>query len=99
MSEDDWSDPEARTLGMLLSGRASDEVDQHGRPIFGDTILLLLNGGGRSRSYTLPRVDGSGFWEELVNTARSLGARRIGGPTVNLTAHSCIVLRHNARFA
>ena len=52
------------------SGRAADEVDVRGRSAPGDTLLLLLNAGTRSHSYTLPRMERPGLWEELLNTAR-----------------------------
>jgi glycogen operon protein len=98
MTEAEWSDGELRSIGMLLSGRATDEVDQRGRPVHGDTVLLLLNGGNRSRSFMLPWVEWPGFWEEVLNTARPHGTRRAPGPVVNLTAHSVILLRHKQRF-
>ena len=56
MTDEDWSDPENRVLGMLIPGRATDERDERGRRIRGDTVLLLLNGGSRSRKVTLPRL-------------------------------------------
>jgi glycogen operon protein len=98
MTEAEWSDRELRALGMLLSGRATDEVDHRGRLIYGDTIFLLLNAANRSRSYTLPRIEWPGIWEELLNTARQEGIRRLRDPIVNLTAHSVILLRHNERL-
>ena len=98
MADADWSDPDNRIIGMLLSGRATDEVDERGRATYGDTVLLLLNGGVRSRSFTLPRIEWTGLWEELLNTARPPGSRRVQGASVNLTAHSVIVLRHNERI-
>jgi glycogen operon protein len=93
MTEADWRNAENRTLGMLILGRATDDIDERGRAVFGDTVLLLVNGGARSRSYTLPRFERPGVWEELLNTARS-GRREVKLPTVNLTAHSTILLRH-----
>jgi glycogen operon protein len=98
MTETEWTDDQLRSIGMLLSGQATDEIDPRGRPVYGDTILLLLNGGTRSRSYVLPRIERPGIWEELLNTARALGTRRIQGSTINLTAHSVILLRHNERL-
>ncbi len=95
MTEADWSDGELRSIGMLLSGRATDEVDGRGRPSYGDTILLLLNGGNRSRLSALPPIEWPGIWEELLNTARLPGLRRVQGETVNLAAHSIVLLRHN----
>ncbi|HMK62039.1 MAG TPA: glycogen debranching protein GlgX [Acidimicrobiales bacterium] len=97
MSDADWADRELLTIGMLLSGRATDELDERGRVSYGDTILLLLNGGTRSRLWTLPWTETPGTWEELLDTARRRGARPVRGSTVNLTAHSVILLRHNER--
>jgi glycogen operon protein len=93
MADRDWDDPENRILGMLVHGRATDEIDERGRPVYGDTLLLLLNGGWRSRVFTLPRRDRPGLWEEMLNTARP-GRRLARKPTVNLTAHSVILLRY-----
>jgi glycogen operon protein len=79
---------------MLISGRATDEVDERGRPVFGDTVLLLLNGGSRSRPFMLPRMERGGMWEEVVNTARhDVGTRPVRKPNITLTAHSVIMLR------
>jgi len=94
LTESDWSNPDLRTLGLMMAGRATDEVDERGRSVFGDTLLLLLNGGSRSRPYTLPKLTSTGMWEELLNTARR-GTRLIRQPTLNLTAHSLILLRFN----
>jgi len=95
MTESEWSDHELHSIGMLLSGRAIDDVDHRGRPIYGDTMLLLLNAGHRSRSCTLPRMEWPGIWEELLNTARPDGIRRVRGPVVNLVAHSVMLMRHS----
>jgi glycogen operon protein len=97
MTEDEWSDPDTRTIGMLLSGRAADEIDERGRAIYGDTLLLLLNGGARSRPYVMPHLESGGIWEQLLNTARP-GRRLVRATTVNLTAHSAILLRYNQRL-
>jgi glycogen operon protein len=95
MVEEDWADSELRNLGMLLLGRAADEVDIRGRSTRGRTLLLLLNAGNRSRSYTLPRVAEPGRWEELINTARPGPWRRSVTTTVALAAHSSLLLRRS----
>jgi glycogen operon protein len=93
MTDQDWADASNHILGMLLHGRATDEVDERARPIFGKTILMLFNGGGRSRPFSLPRVgDGTGTWSMLINTAQP-GQRGVRGETVNLVAHSFQLLR------
>ncbi|MCA1832972.1 MAG: glycogen debranching protein GlgX [Actinomycetota bacterium] len=92
MTDDDWNDAKNHILGMLIDSRATDEVDSRGRPLFGDTVLLLLNGGARSRYFTLPKAEGPGVWHEEINTGRA-GARVVKGPGLNLVAHSLILLR------
>jgi glycogen operon protein len=93
MTEADWKDQEQRVLGMLIHGQASDEVDERGRPNRGETLLLLLNGGTRSRFFHLPALPVPGTWHERINTARppQRGIKRGG---VNLAAHSLILLEY-----
>jgi glycogen operon protein len=94
MADADWRDPENRVLGMLVQGRATDDINERGRPVYGDTVLLLLNGGARSRAFLLPRMEEAGAWQEVVNTARpGTPPRVIRRDRVNLVAHSLILLR------
>jgi isoamylase len=95
MADQDWADAESHVLGMLIHGQATDEVDERGRPIFGDTLLLLLNGGHRSRMFALPDLEAAGAWQEVLNTARpETGTRIVRTRAVNLVAHSLILLRY-----
>jgi glycogen operon protein len=99
MTDEAWEDPNNQSIGMLLFGRAADEVDIRGRSTPADTLLLLLNAGTRSHSYTLPHMDNPGLWEELLNTARpGPWARQMRTDAVNLTAHSSLLLRHSERI-
>jgi glycogen operon protein len=99
MTDEAWEDPNNQSIGMLLFGRAADEVDIRGRSTAADTLLLLLNAGTRSHSYTLPRMENPGLWEELLNTARpGPWARQMRTDAVNLTAHSSLLLRHSERI-
>jgi isoamylase len=99
MTDEAWEDPNNESIGMLLFGRAADEVDIRGRSTPADTLLLLLNAGTRSHSYTLPRMENPGLWEELLNTARpGPWARQVRNDAVNLTAHSSLLLRHSERM-
>jgi glycogen operon protein len=68
MTEDDWTEPGLHSIGMLLFGSATDEVDIRGRSYAGDSLLVLLNAGTRSLVYTLPRMELAGYWVEVLNT-------------------------------
>jgi glycogen operon protein len=93
ITADDWRTAGAHTLGMLVHASATDERDERGRLAGGETILLLLNGGGRSRRFVLPRLAEPGTWIEALNTARDR-SHSVMGDAVNLLPHSLILLRH-----
>jgi hypothetical protein len=62
--------------------------------VVGETLFWLLNAGSSPRSYTLPKIERPGVWEELFATSRP-GRRTIRTPTVNLAGHSTTLLCHN----
>ncbi len=93
MTEADWADPTNHVLGMLILGEATDEVDERGRRLLGEAILLLTNGGARSRPFTLPRLEPPGTWVEVLNTAHP-DPRPVRQDTVSLGTHSLVLLRH-----
>ncbi|MGH7508135.1 MAG: glycogen debranching protein GlgX [Gemmatimonadales bacterium] len=92
MTEENWNDESNHVLGMLIRGEATDEIDEQGRRLLGEAILLLVNGGARSRAFTLPVVEGQGTWTEILNTAHPT-PRAVPSGVVNLVAHSLMLLR------
>ena len=97
MTHDDWTEETNHVLGMLIHGEATDEVDERGRPVFGDTLFLVLNGGFRARYFVLPKVEGLGTWRELLNTASYPETRGIKTDAINIAPHSLVLLRHGER--
>jgi isoamylase len=93
MTEADWSDPTNHVLGMLILGEATDEIDERGRWLLGEAILLLTNGGARSRPFTLPQLETPGAWIEVLNTSHP-NPRLARQGKVSLVAHSLMLLRH-----
>ncbi len=93
MTEADWADPSNHVLGMLILGEATDEIDERGRRLVGEAILLLTNGGARSRPFTLPQLESPGAWVEVLNTAHP-NPRVVRQGKVSLVAHSLMLLRH-----
>jgi isoamylase len=77
LAEGDWGDASAHSLGMLIHGDATDETDEHERPIKGDTMLLLVNASDGAVRFALPALSGAehdervGLWTTLVDTARN----------------------------
>jgi len=57
-----------RSLGMLLSGSAIEEVDERGEPVLGDTLLVLLNGHHDRISFVLPPLVADQLWFRVFDT-------------------------------
>jgi glycogen operon protein len=81
MTDRDWGDRHVHALGMLIHGEASDEIDGRGRPVRGNTLLLLVNAQEAKQAFALPALTKPGNWLEVVNTAVGVhtahGVRRV----------------------
>jgi glycogen operon protein len=93
MTDADWRNPDMRVLGMLISGEATDETDERGRLLHGDTLLLVANGGERDVRFIVPTLEGEGVWVELLDSARPQ-RHVIDEGWVFVDAHSLVLLRH-----
>ena len=54
MSDEEWSSPFVRCIGMLLSGDSSDVLSFEGEPIRDETFLLLINAHYEPIPFVLP---------------------------------------------
>jgi isoamylase len=93
MTAAEWDDPANHLLGMLIRGEASDETDRRGRRLNGHPILLLLNGGGRTKSFRLPETGRPGVWTEVIDTAPR-PTRPVQEDSMSLVPHSLMLLRY-----
>jgi glycogen operon protein len=95
MTEADWTESERRALGVLLDGGAIAETDPHGRPIVGDTLLILLNGDVADVRFVMPRRKGS-RWERIIDTADPEGRvwKVDSGAMWRVHGRSAAVFRH-----
>lgn len=92
MRPSDWTDPEARSLGLFLDRRSGEPKDEVGNAQDGHSVLLLLNGEPRTRSFRLLEPGPGSFWSEVLNTACPHAIRRVRGPHARLAPHSLVVL-------
>ncbi|MGH9845676.1 MAG: glycogen debranching protein GlgX, partial [Blastocatellia bacterium] len=96
MTEDDWDNTFARSIGLRLAGDAIAEVDARGNRITDDTLLLLLNAHHESVPWVLPANSNGAAWELLFDTnvpdRRSAKPLALpGGATYQLDARSLAV--------
>jgi glycogen operon protein len=68
MSEEDWSNPHARCLGLRISGDALDEVDARGEPIVDETFAILINADPEPLDFMLPAHRRGVRWEPVLDT-------------------------------
>ena len=77
MTDEAWNAPFVRSLGVLMVGNALDEVDERGRQVRGDTLLILLNAHHEEVPFALPTVGDGTAWVRVIDT---IAAVRRGAP-------------------
>jgi isoamylase len=83
MTSEAWHHASNHVLGMLIRGEDADA---------GPALLLLVNGGGRSKPFVLPALDGTGTWSETINTSHP-GPEAVREGQVSLGPRSLLLLR------
>ena len=92
MTDRDWHEGNNHTLGMLIFGESTDETDDRGRPIKGDTLLLIVNAADQGVTFTMPTIEGEGIWAEMIDAAhREL---RVIKGQVDVSPYSLALLRY-----
>ncbi|HTQ03215.1 MAG TPA: glycogen debranching protein GlgX, partial [Polyangiaceae bacterium] len=94
-----WADPEARAVAMFLAGRGIDDVDETGRSLVDDNLLLLVNGGDSALEFVLPACESVAEpWELLLDTANDRAEERVkAAGTTTLTERSMKLFRSSSR--
>jgi isoamylase len=95
MTDQTWSSPEVRCLGVRLNGDGIQEGDERGKRIVGETLLILLNGGAAGMPFALPHAAPTERWQTLIDTADPWSSPRwlMAGDRYRLHAQSVAVLR------
>ncbi len=100
MTQADWQDPEGRCLQMFLAGRGIDDVDDDGRPLVDDNLLLILNASDVPREVVLPRLEPVHEpWQAALDTSEAdgLGRRALEDGRTTLDARSMLLLTASSR--
>jgi glycogen operon protein len=95
VTDDAWSAGFVKCVGLRLDGKLIGEVDDHGEPIQGDTVLLLLNSHHENIMFMLPTPLAGAFWQPLMDTAQFPGrlSDTKGGTQYELFGRSIALLR------
>jgi isoamylase len=97
MTEEEWTSPFVRCLGMLLSGDATDVVNFEGAPIRDDTFLLLINAHHEAIPFVLPGREHI-EWQFIFDTTEPNGflpqpKKFASGDDVELAGRACCLLQ------
>jgi isoamylase len=98
MTDEAWNAPSVRSLGVLMVGEALDEVDERGRQVTGDTLLILLNAHFEEMPFVLPKVDEGKSWLRVIDTidAKTPETRFSGGARYPLQGRTLVAFLLNA---
>jgi len=69
MTDEEWNQDFARSLGLLLSGDAVDEIDERGQNIKDENFAILLNAHHEEIHFVLPARTPDSGWFVLVDTS------------------------------
>jgi glycogen operon protein len=69
MTEEDWKNGYAKSLGIFLFGGGLNTVDQEGRPIVDDSFYILFNAHGGALDFKLPVSKYGKTWKKVWDTA------------------------------
>jgi glycogen operon protein len=98
MTDDDWNDASARSVGVYLNGEALPDPDSRGERVIDDSFYILFNAHHEPITFTLPTCPWGERWVKVIDTnepvpdLRNRKAFRAGEP-VGVQSYSVIVLR------
>jgi isoamylase len=98
MTDDDWNNSFARSLGLYLNGQALPDPDAHGERIIDDSFYLLYNAHYEPLTFKLPTGPWGERWAKAIDTSNSVPDLReqqmlAAGQELLVEAYSMVVLR------
>jgi glycogen operon protein len=97
MEDGDWTEADARSIGMYLNGEGIPSLDDRGRRIVDDSFLLYFNASADDVPLTLPPEEYGPAWDVEIDTAgREPGEPLAAGSSSTLAGRSVLVLRAHA---
>ena len=97
MTEEEWTSPFVRCLGMLLSGDATDVFNSEGETVRDDTFLLLINAHYEPIPFVLPGQEHL-EWQLILDTTDPGGfltepEKFASGDDINVGGRACCLLQ------
>ena len=98
MSQEDWDNGWARSLGIFLNGAAIPDPDARGNPVTDDSFLLFFNAHYEPVDFCLPEAEYGEAWEISIDTSAPLAdhvddSNLKASEVVKVDARAILVLR------
>lgn len=97
MSEKDWEQGYAKSVGIFLNGKTIPNPNPRGEPVTDDDFYLIFNAHHAPLHFTLPGSEWGARWLKEIDTDLGCLQKAVpykAGQQVSLQARSMVVLRH-----
>ncbi|MBV8346154.1 MAG: glycogen debranching protein GlgX [Mycolicibacterium sp.] len=95
MTEQNWADPLARSVGMLIDGSTDPDCGENGAPLVDDDFVILINGWWEPLTFTMPADVSKRSWQILCDTFDPTRSGAPDGP-VQVGPRSLVILQSSA---
>jgi glycogen operon protein len=99
MSEEDWGEDYAKSLGIFLNGATIPNPNPRGEPVFDDSFYVMFNAHYEPLEFSAPGEKWGSLWKKELDTAVGWleeGKSLKVGERVVIEAHSLVVFRHES---
>ena len=98
MTEDNWREDFAKSLGVFLNGKALKAEGSKGEHLTDDSFYIIFNAYHSELPYVLPSEEFGGAWIKVIDTHENFfkeegGQNFLPGETISVQGRSVIVLK------
>ncbi|MGD1859219.1 MAG: glycogen debranching protein GlgX [Leptolyngbyaceae cyanobacterium] len=98
VSDEDWQEAEAKTIGVFLNGEEIPSPDRQGNRVVDDSFLVLFNAQAESQVFAIPENLSDRPWQVILDTKMTQGfiepPPEIVGDTLVVGGRSLMLLMH-----
>jgi len=99
MSEENWGEGHAKSLGIFINGDTIPNPNTHGDPVTDASFYLIFNAHREALAFTLPEKRWGERWALLLDTARGwidAAAPHAAGARLEVAPRSIVLLQREA---
>jgi len=92
MTDQNWSDPLARSLALFINGATDPDVSADGLPLVDDDFLVFVNAWWEPLTFTVPAAVAAHRWQIVCDTFDP-ARNGVAGPQLQVWPRSTVILR------